>query len=317
MTHATFTELHDAVIGHARQGEFAAAYALLNAEGSRFPEEASTVLYLRSCMAERVGDRTAALASIAEALDQGHWYGERLLRASPSWQPLQGDPAFEQLAARSLALMARATREATPLVALPSGAAPSGGWPALVTLHGNGGNARLSLAGWSAVADDRLLAALHSSQALSSQQFVWNDWEQAQADVLAQLAALRAAYPIDTGQLVLGGFSRGAEVTLQLALTGAVFTQGVVLLGPGGPMAADPEQWLPLIRAADGRGLRAAMVVGDDDDIQLVDAALQLAPMLDANGIPCHLEVVPGLGHAYPQDGGAALRRALAFVGDE
>jgi predicted esterase len=314
MTHATFTELYDAVITQAQRGEFAQAYALITAEGPGFPEAASMVLYLRSCMAERVGDRAAALGALGEALDQGHWYGELLLRRSPSWQPLQGEPAFEQLVARSLAMMAAATHDLEPLLTVPAGAPPLSGWPLLLTLHGNGDSPQLSREGWSLAADGWLQAALRSSQAISSQQYVWDDHEQARADVLDQLAAVRAAHPVDESRVVLAGFSRGAELALQLALTGAVKAQGVVLLGPGGPLSEQPEQWLPLIRAAADPELRAAVVIGEDDEARLVDGALQLAPMLDDNGIACYLEVVPGLGHAYPRDGGAALRRGLDFV---
>lgn len=317
MAVTTFTELYDAVITHAQRGAFAEAYALIRAEGSRFPADASTVLYLRSCMAERVGDRAGALAALGQALDEGHWYGEQLLRQSPSWQPLQGDAAFERLAARSLSMMAAGAGELAPLLEPPAGEPPPAGWPALITLHGNGGNPRLSLEGWRPAAGGWLLVALQSSQAISSQQFVWDDQEQACADVVAQLAALRAAHPLDERRVVLAGFSRGAETALRLALTAAVAAQGVVLLGPGGPMSEDPERWLPLIRGAGASGLRAAVVVGSEDESGLVDAALQLAPMLDDNGIPCHLEVVQGLGHAYPQGGAAALWRGLDFVTSE
>jgi predicted esterase len=314
MPYPSFTELQNAVLAHGQRGDFAAAYALLTTEGARFSDEAGIVLYLRSCMAERLGQRADALATLTEALDQGHWYGERLLRQSPSWQPLQGDPTFEQLAARSLALQDAALNDMVPLVAQPADAPPPAGWPTLITLHGSGGNPRLSLAGWRPAAHGWLLAAFHSSQALSSQQFVWNDLAQARTDVLVQLAALRAAHPLDARRLLLGGFSGGAGMALQLALTGALTVRGFVLLSPGGPLLEDPERCLPLIREAAGRQLRAAVVIGAEDAPRLVDAALQLTPLLDDNGIPCHLEVVQGLGHAYPQDEGAALRRGLAFV---
>ncbi|NJO82217.1 MAG: hypothetical protein HC828_05010 [Blastochloris sp.] len=314
MPYTTFTELYDAVVDRGRRGDFAAAYALITTEGAQFSADASTVLYLRSCMAERIGKRSEALAALRNALDQGHWYGERLLRNSPSWQPLQGDPVFEQLVARSLALQNTALAEPAPLVAQPEAMPPAHGWPTLLTLHGNGGNPRLSREGWRSAAHGWFLAALHSSQALSSQQCVWNDPAQARTDVLAQFAALRAAHRVDERKIVLGGFSGGAETALQLALSGAMRVQGVVLLAPGGPLMQDPERWLPLIREAADRDLRAAVVVGAEDAPDLVDAVLQLAPLLDDNGIPCHLEVVQGLGHAYPQDGGAALRRGLAFV---
>lgn len=314
MPYATFTDLYDAVVDRGRRGDFAAAYALITTEGSQFSDDASTVLYIRSCMAERVGKRAEALAALSEALDQGHWYGEQLLRNSPSWQSLQGDPAFEQLAARSLTLRAAALPDVAPLVVQPEGAPPPNGWPTLLTLHGNGGNSRLSLAGWRPAAHGWLLAAFQSSQALSDQQCVWNDHAQARADVLRQFAALRAAHPVHERRVVLGGFSAGAETALQLALTGALAVRGVVLLGPGGPMSKDLARWLPLISGAAGRTLRAAVVVGAEDAPDIVDSALQLAPLLDDNGIACHLEVVQGLGHAYPQDGGASLQRGLAFV---
>lgn len=314
MRFETFNALYDQAMTHYRRGEFAAAYDLLSAEGPAFPADAPTVLYLRSCLAARLGDRAGAVAILGEALDGGHWYGEQMLRESPSWQVLQGDPAFERMAARSLEMMAAATQKPLRLLAEPAGDPPPSGWPLLMALHGNAQDARPTLAAWRLAAPGRLLVAPQSSQALSSQGFVWDDLEIAQRELLEHFAGVSAEYPVDASDVVLAGFSRGGETALHMVLSGTLPARGFVLLGPGGPMADDPSQWAPLIKAAEGRGLRGAIVLGADDEPPLVDAGLVLAPMLDQAGIPCYLEVIPGLGHAYPDDGGAALGRALAFV---
>src|SRR4051794_40022706 len=106
MTPATYDALNDAAMDLYQQQRFAEVLDLLTREGDRFPEQAFEVLYLRSCMAARTAQPALALALIQEALDRGLWFGEELIRRTPSWQGLQGDPAFERLAALSIARQA-------------------------------------------------------------------------------------------------------------------------------------------------------------------------------------------------------------------
>jgi acetyl esterase/lipase len=44
------------------------------------------------------------------------------------------------------------------------------------------------------------------------------------------------------------------------------------------------------------------------------DGVQQLVARLQSLGIPMLYEQLPGLEHAYPDDGGAVLRRALTFI---
>lgn len=317
MAFEAFEDLYDAVMEHYGRQEFASAYELLTAEGPRFPEDATMALYLRSCLAARLGERDQAIAILREALDRGFWFSEAVMRQSPSWQPLQGEPAFEELAAVAItrAEAARADPLVLPLVPLP-GLLPGQRYPLVFALHGNGDNAAHTLRGWGALAQQGwLLAALQSSQPVSSSQFVWDDQERALADIASRYERFAAEFPVDQSRVILAGFSMGGETALRACLAGTIPARGFLLLGPGGPTIDEPQDWLPLIEAARGRGLRGYILMGETDATIPHDAIRELAALLNREGIPCELEEIPGLRHDYPADAGPYLRRALAFIG--
>src|SRR4051794_6344773 len=73
-------------------GEYSTVYDMMTAEEEQYPEHAGEILYMRSCMAARMGNDARALDLIRAALDRGIWYGETMLRQTPSWKDLQGRP---------------------------------------------------------------------------------------------------------------------------------------------------------------------------------------------------------------------------------
>jgi pimeloyl-ACP methyl ester carboxylesterase len=293
-------------------------YDLLTAEGERFPEEAFTVLYMRSCMAARIGQNDHAIDLLREAASKGIWYGEAIMRQSPSWQPLQGLPAFEEMAA----LFKQREKDAYvgPLMLIEE---PVGGCstdkpcPTLLTLHGNGANARLSLRGWHAASEmGWLQASLQSSLVRASDSFVWDDQDVVLPEIAAHYTDLITRYNVDKDRVILAGFSMGGETALRAALTGAVPVEGFILLGPGGPTIDEPDQFLPMIQEAQssGRSLRGYVFLGEQDDLIIHDAVRKLVVLLNENNIPCHLESVPTIAHEYPADFAPYIARAIAFI---
>ena len=315
---ATYNELYNEAIRLYGEQKYDEVYDLLTREGEHFPEEAFTVLYLRSCMAARVGRNDHAIELLREVHDKGLWYGEELMRQSPSWQPLQGLPEFEEM----VAIFKESEKEAYvgPLMLV---AEPEGGCngerpcPAFLTLHGNGQNARRSLEGWNAVtAMGWLQASLQSSQLRSSDSFVWDDQETALQEVAAHYADLAGRYNIDLERVIIAGFSMGGETALRAALAGTIPVKGFVLLGPGGHTIDEPDEWLPLLeeaRAA-GRSLRGYVFLGEHDEAVIHDALRKLVAVLNEQGVPCQLEDIPGIAHEYPQDFAPRIARALDFI---
>lgn len=295
---------------------FAEALELLTQEGEAFPEETPTILYLRSCMAARIGQPALAVQILEEALNRGYWYGEALMRGSPSWQSLQGMPAFEQVAEVCKRREAEVQTGPSALIEEPEGDhSADHPRPLFIALHGNGDNARSALACWRPiVAQGWVLAALQSSQIGYSDAYGWFDEERSVREIAEQYTALREQRAIDSGQIILAGFSMGGAVALRLALQQTISARGFILLGPGGPPIDTPEAWIPLIQAAAARGLRGYILLGEEDENIPKDAIRTLAALLNTHGVPCQVETIPDLGHGYPPDSGPCLSRALAFL---
>ncbi len=269
-------------------------------------------------MAARIGRNDHAIDLLREAGSKGIWYGEAIMRQSPSWQPLQGLPAFEEMAA----LFKQREKEAyvgpIMLVEEPvGGCSPDKPCPTLLTLHGNGGNARLSLQGWRGASEmGWLQASLQSSLVRASDSFVWDDQDVVLPEIAAHYTDLSTRYNIDKDRVILAGFSMGGETALRATLSGAIPVEGFILLGPGGPTVDEPDQFLPMMQEAQssGRSLRGYVFLGEQDDLIIHDAVRKLVILLNENNIPCHLESVPTIAHEYPDDFAPYIARAIAFI---
>lgn len=300
-----------------RQQAFDHAYALLTEQGAAFPDEAPIILYLRSCLAARLQQPDLAIALLQEAIDRGYWYNDTIMRESPSWQSLQGLPAFERLAEVCYARQDTAQRDtrAHHLVVTPDRAPLSERpYPLLIALHGNGDNARTALHNWGGLAENGwLVAALQSSQVVSTEAYVWDDQARAERDIADQYTQLRTVYPIDRERVVLAGFSMGAETALRLALTQAVPVQGFVLLAPGGPTMAEPNAWRPEVQRATAQ-LRGAVLLCERDEGIAHATIHEIVGLLNAHHIACELAIVPEVDHEYPPNLSTLAQRAVDFI---
>jgi predicted esterase len=301
-----------------RNQSFTEAYAILSQQGDNFPQQAPMILYLRSCLAARINKPQLAIDLLQEAIDRGFWYGEQMMRQSPSWQSLQGLPAFEHLAEVCKTRQMRAeteTRSQRLTVEPEQGCTPDQPCPLLMALHGNGDNATNALNGWRAVANEGwLLASIQSSQVVSIKAYVWDDQTPARREIEEQYAQLKEEYRIDRNHIIFAGFSMGAETALRLALSKAIPMQGFILLGPGGPTTADPAAWQLLLEQEGTHNLRGYVMLGEEDQGIPHENIRRLVEMLNTRNIPCKLEIIPNLEHEYPQDISPYLKRALAFI---
>jgi dienelactone hydrolase len=315
MTTRTFDDLQEEAMRLYQAGDYAATLDLLTREGDQFPDQGAWVLYMRACMAARVGQPAETVRLLDAALDRGYWFGEAVMRQSPSFLPLQGDPEFERVAALNIARAADAHADPVLLVREPEGGCAAQACPVVLALHGNGADGPSALRGWrSLVERGWLLAALQSSQIAAQDQFVWDDQEVALRETANHYATLQTQYTLDPARTLVAGFSMGGETALRAALSRTIPVRGFLLLGPGGPTIDTPDAWLPLIEQAQAAGLRGYVILGEADQGVPHDAIRAIVALLNEHGIPCDLELVPGVRHAYPPDFGPILDRALAFV---
>ncbi len=315
---ATFEELQDRLQDLYQQGLYAEALELATLYNDRFPDDRSLLNYWRTTMAARAGNLTLAISLLREILETGFWYAEVLLRKSPSFQPLQGRPEFEELVALNRQLQTKEQQQLFPLLTLRAqGQCQSihSPCPLMIALHSNTSTAQATVNFWRVAAlHGWLVAVPQSSQAMWKGAYSWNDRQIAEEEVHKHYTNLTEQYAIDLRRTVLAGHSMGGEVAIWLALTGAIPAQGFIAFGPGGPFMDKLENWDELLRERAARPLRGYLIMGQQDTTIPQDNLRAFSKLLNDKGIPCQVEEVPGTGHDFVPEFEASLLRGLAFI---
>jgi dienelactone hydrolase len=299
----SFEELFAHAVAIYQQGDYEQVYAIITREEAHFPDNADYLRLIRSMLAARTGRNNEALTLLAELIEGGYWLGERQWTDS-DYDSIRDTPEVQRLRAISDERREQAQAEPELFTFVPGSAAEP--LPVLLALHGNQSSVPRHQQHWQGVAEKGWLVALPQSSQVGGLDanrrlgFIWDDEPRTEREVCDHYAALQTTQAIDRGRVVLGGFSRGAEMAARLALTGAIPARGFIAVCPGGPYSQVPDLWGPTIEEASGRDLRGYVIVGGQDPS--LEGGKALVALLRAAGIPCELEEHPAMGHDYPAD---------------
>lgn len=314
----TFEDLQAQIQDLYQNGEYAAALDLATRQFERFPEHQILLYYWRITMSARLGDKQEALSILQEVLEAGNWYGEVLLRKSPSLETLQGSPDFERLVELNQYLQESQVEQRFPMFTLRAeGRCQSGDKPCplLLGLHANASNAQGSMGFWRPAATAGwLVGAPQSSQALWNGTYVWEDRQTSEREIKRHYKNLTEQYAVDLDRTILAGHSLGGEIATWLALKGAIPTCGFIAIGPGGPFMEDLEKWKPAIQESLSRDLRGYFIMGGRDKTIPQETVRALVETLVNSGLPCELHEIPHAGHDFIPEYEAAILNALEFI---
>ncbi len=302
-----FFDQAETMMGLYAEGNYDQALRLTEQLAVDFLGEDASTSYWRLCLLSRLGKTDQALESMSQALQRGLWWEERVLRDDDDLAAMQGLPAYETMVAECQRRRNEAQKHARPelLVMLPKAQPP---YPLLIALHGRGSSAERDRRRWEPVVDKGwMLAMPQSSQCSSPTAFSWDDFALAREEIAAQYRKLAEQYPLDPSRIVLGGFSQGAALSIQLASRGPIPARGFLAVVPG-RMALDGLEGL--VHSAPK--LRGYLVSGGRDPRKEVFS--QIRDLLNRNGVPCEMEEHPEMGHAFPPDFNRSIDRALKFL---
>jgi predicted esterase len=308
-----FRTLVDRVFGHHQRGEYHAALQLVQSATPHFPDHADRLHYWQACLACRLGQLEQSLATLEAALAQGLWWAPEMLRHDPDLAPLQDHPAFRTIVLACTEHLRAAQAGAVVTVDVHRPERPRASSPLLIALHWRLRDPAEFAARWlPAVQYGVTVAVPRSTQQLGMRAFGWDDSVRAVRDVATAYALVQETETLTPTAVILAGASQGATLAARLALQGQdVSGTGFIAVVPAITHPADlPEEFA----AARERGVRGWILTGEYDAGRA--AAEAFHARLTAGGVPCHLEVVAGLGHDFPQDFVTRLPAALAFVLD-
>jgi predicted esterase len=302
----TFEELGGAVFALCSQGRYEEAIGLIEQEGDALRGHEARGVFWTACLRSVAGDPDHALAVLREALDRGLWWSPVSLEWDSDLEALRAHPEFRELVEASGRKMRGAATADEPVMVVRDPEHPTGA--VLLALHGASSSAATFAPRWEAAAALGVIVAVPQSPYASTSDgdaFTWPE-PGVEEEVTETVARLREQRPVHLDRVVLAGFSQGGRLAVDMALRGEPFpVRGVITvaagLGPGtevpGLRRGAPRFWFLTGERDVGR-----------DAIEAGDEALQ------ACGFDSRLEVMPGLGHAFPDDFQDRLPEALEFV---
>ncbi len=195
-------------------------------------------------------------------------------------------------------------------VRLPAGYDSTRVYPLLIVLHGAYGN-KESLQPYfvpDLYASRYICLFAQSTEKSRGGYNWWNRIKEGRKVIRRSFDEVVSRYSIDTGRVVIGGFSAGGTMAIDVAMQGVIPTLGFVAHCPGMPREFDRL----LVASLTNRGLKGVILAGRNDYFRPYQ--LDMIDLFKSGGFDHQFVVIPSLGHDVPANLPNLLDAALQFV---
>ena len=292
------------------------AVVLLERGKDRFPENLYDIIFSLAYGYLITDNRDRALDVLEEGIERGLWFTFPL--EAPAIRPLVDDARFERILAVSDARRREAQTAPGPGVEIvtPNGYAKGGTYPLFIALHGWGDSLEEIMEHWkSPVLEAEFLTAFFQSSQVVKMDGGrgWDDAALGREEISRLYREIAERYPVRIDQVLIGGFSQGGRMAIEVMINEVLPIAGFVVLCPGGGI---PEGFdLTSAKRAVERGVRGTILTGDKDP-DLSDQKW-MAAVFEKAGLDFSLAINEGLGHWFPGDFDLQLDRAITHISFE
>ena len=165
---------------------------------------------------------------LEDYLETGRWFSAWFLRRNSDFQKLEDLPRYQKIMQLTEEKEAQYWQDesAKPIIQVPPGGQPP--YPLLIAIHGNGFNAMHSARQWACAAEAGWLVFHPLAKKLVGYGSHWWDAHEENCEIIAQqVEEFLSQYPIDYKRVILGGFSKGGETAMFLAIRGWLEGEGL------------------------------------------------------------------------------------------
>ncbi len=248
-----YQEFRKVLIEKYNAGEYAEAAKMIEESFDDFPGEEWKMAYNMAAVCQHLGDHEKGIEYLGMAQDKGQFFNAWAFNGD-FWAPYRETEGFDEILAKNDEMIAEAqkTSKMKIEVALPGELEEGRTYPLFIALHGGGENIGEFRPNWKSTVmeSEFIIAYVQSSQVVSMTGFSWEEQEVTKKELREAYDKVCAEYPVDTAEVLIGGFSSGGYGSLVATFFEAVPVQGFVILCP--PM---PEN-ITEVEASEGQGER-------------------------------------------------------------
>ncbi|WDV47109.1 hypothetical protein PV797_05255 [Clostridiaceae bacterium M8S5] len=258
----------------------------------------------RYALAASSGLKAEALKLIKEAIvDKGYWYSYDYLKSDEDLECFKDNEDFINMINLCKEREQSARNESKPIMRIIDNKNEESKF--VMALHGNQENIQMIKEQWEVVTElGYKLAMIQSSQVQVTDGYVWSDINKGFKELLAHYECLQKD---KYDNLVVGGFSAGAGVIVEVIINQKIKADKIILVAPWFPNLDKIKENIYIIKAIK---TKIYMIIGDEDD-DCLECTREFKAMLDDNNIEHDFEFIKGLDHSYPDDFNKYLNRIL------
>jgi predicted esterase len=270
---------------------------------AEYPKFKPEIYYTQMAAAIKLKQYDLFFELLNEILDAGGWFSELILRQTPAFKPIQGNPEFERFVPISVERAKQAAQQHSDLTEFPEH--PSQSPPLMLALHAQASIIQEEYHAWKSIVKHGYILGMPQTTNRYWSGITtgyWPDYETAIHQITTYLDTINPNNTLNLKHTITGGLSMGGDLAIRLALTQPIPIKGFIVASPGGPWRDTPDKWQPLIDHAKTTDLQGIIIRGTDDQAIPRKYHQALTKILTNGGITCQFIEHPGLGHWYPSD---------------
>jgi len=313
----TWTDLRSAAAEMTESQKYDEALALIDKCGPGLVDRRFEISDLKLEILFTAERHDEAMDVWEKGVDAGDFYF--VIPRTPTYDPVRKSERFRSLLERNNRLRDAANDASKPEfeIVAPASYSPEGSYPLVMVIHGGNQSIVKAMERWDpkAIGDDVIIAYVQSSMRADSKSYRWDlsgvdiySRGKAQDEVLGLYLEIIEAYPVDTAQVALAGFSQGGNLALFMASEGTIPAKGMIV---GCPATRSPVP-AETARAAAERGLSGTIFVGATDWTASATQST-VDNFTEAGAVLNHI-VMEEKGHEFPDDFDAVLRGAVERI---
>jgi len=309
---ATYQEMRAHIGKLYQEKKYAEAAEILEKALTQFPDHLHANTYNLALMYVQLDEAKKALQILEYGSEHDVWYGKYDFLVE-IWAPLRNLGGFNSFNRKNEKKREEAQKAVEPKleVFVPKNYDRGKKYPLFIALHGGGETIEGFKPQWTSdlLKNEFIVAYPQSSQMITMNGFNWTeDIELAKREIKEAYEKIIQKFPVDSSQVIVGGFSSGGVASLEVVLDNTIPVAGFVALCPAKPDDFAAEK----VRGAKERGVRGTLITTEMDN-RLPDQK-EMAGIMKEKGLPHEFIVTPNIGHWYPENLAEMIDKAIAHI---